>query len=72
MKCEARCEVEYMDIKIDKDHSIVGKNEGMHNQEPHIRNIRWGVVNIVKTPIHGVLQNTRLLVQNLGFLKIWW
>jgi hypothetical protein len=26
MKCEARCEVEYMDIKIDKDHSIVGKN----------------------------------------------
>jgi hypothetical protein len=41
----------------------------MNNQEPHIRNIRWGVVNIVKTPIHGVPKNISLLVQNLGFLE---
>jgi hypothetical protein len=26
MKCEARCEVESIDIRIDEDHSIVEKN----------------------------------------------
>ncbi len=25
LKCEARCEVESMDIRVDKDHSIVEK-----------------------------------------------